>query len=120
VQDVLFGCADGLSGFGQAIEAAFPQAMHQTCVVHLLLSALRFVSWPDRRRVSAALREVYPAEDEQAPDVALGGGGVSHTAPRVPFHGARMSDYRTQSRLQTQAMAVSSAERTLLAVEPQR
>lgn len=73
VQDVLFVCADGLSGFGQAIEAAFPQAVHQTCVVHLLRSALRFVSWSDRRRVSAALRDVYTAENEQAAEVALEG-----------------------------------------------
>ncbi len=45
VHDVLFICADGLTGLGQAIEAAFPKAVHQTCVVHLIRSALRFVSW---------------------------------------------------------------------------
>jgi putative transposase len=71
VQDILFVCADGLAGFGQAIEAAFPKAVHQTCVVHLIRSALRFVSWTDRRHITKALRSVYGAENEQAAELAL-------------------------------------------------
>lgn len=71
VEDILFVCADGLSGFGKAIEAAFPRAVHQTCVVHLIRSALRFVGWGDRKLVSAALRPVYNAENEQAAELAL-------------------------------------------------
>jgi len=71
VHDILFVCADGLTGLGQAIEAAFPKAVHQTCVVHLIRSALRFVAWSDRKRVSAALRPVYTAESEQAAELAL-------------------------------------------------
>jgi putative transposase len=71
VHDILFICADGLTGLGQAIEAAFPKAVHQTCVVHLVRSALRFVSWSDRKRVSAVLRPVYNAENEQAAELAL-------------------------------------------------
>ncbi len=34
VQDVLVCCVDGLKGFPEAIEAVFPQAWVQTCVVH--------------------------------------------------------------------------------------
>ena len=71
VGDILFICADGPSGLGQAIEAAFPRAVHQTCVVHLIRSALRFVSWSDRKLVSGALRPVYNAESEQAAELAL-------------------------------------------------
>lgn len=71
VHDILFICADGLTGLGQAIEAAFPKAVHQTCVVHLIRSALRFVSWSDRKHISAALRPVYHAENEQAAELAL-------------------------------------------------
>ena len=71
VHDILFVCADGLSGFGQAIEAAFPKAVHQTCVVHLIRSALRFVSWSDRKLVTRALRPIYNAENEQAAELAL-------------------------------------------------
>ena len=71
VQDVLFICADGLTGLGQAIEAAFPQAVHQTCVVHLIRSALRFVSYADRREVAGALKQVYTADTEEAAKAAL-------------------------------------------------
>jgi putative transposase len=71
IRDVLFVCSDGLSGFGQAIEAAFPSAVHQTCVVHLLRAALRFVAWKDRRPVAKALRTVYTAASEQAAAEAL-------------------------------------------------
>ena len=68
---VLFICADGLTGLGQAIEAAFPQAVHQTCVVHLIRSALRFVSYADRREVAGALKQVYTADTEEAAKAAL-------------------------------------------------
>jgi len=71
VHDILFICADGLTGLGQAIDAAFPKAVHQTCVVHMIRSALRFVSWSDRKKISAALRPIYHAENEQAAEFAL-------------------------------------------------
>jgi putative transposase len=71
VHDILFICADGLTGLGQAIDAAFPKAVHQTCVVHMIRSALRFVSWSDRKKISAALRPIYHAENEQAAELAL-------------------------------------------------
>jgi putative transposase len=34
VQDILFVCVDGLTGFVEAIEATFPTATVQTCLVH--------------------------------------------------------------------------------------
>ena len=43
VQDVLVCCVDGLTGFPEAIEAVYPQAWVQTCLVHLVRSSLRFV-----------------------------------------------------------------------------
>ena len=71
VEDILFICADGLTGLAQAIDAAFPKAVHQTCVVHLIRSALRFVGWSDRKAVSATLKPIYHAEKEQATELAL-------------------------------------------------
>jgi putative transposase len=40
VKDVLFVCTDGLTGFPEAIDAVFPQAVNQTCVVHLVRHAI--------------------------------------------------------------------------------
>jgi len=71
VQDILFICADGLTGLDKAIEASFPQAVMQTCIVHMIRSALRFVSWADRKTVAAALKPLYNAENEDAALAAL-------------------------------------------------
>jgi putative transposase len=66
VEDIFFVCGDGLSGLDKAVEAAFPTAVMQTCIVHLIRAALRFVSWADRKDVAAALKPLYTAENEQA------------------------------------------------------
>jgi hypothetical protein len=66
VQDVLIACVDGLTGFPEAIEATFPQTVVQTCVVHLIRAAMRFISYNDRMVVAAALRPIYTAATEAA------------------------------------------------------
>jgi transposase-like protein len=48
VEDVLIAVVDGLKGFPEAIEAAFPRTTVQTCIVHLIRNALEAVSWKDR------------------------------------------------------------------------
>ena len=50
------GECDGLTGLPEAIEATWPQATVQTCVVHLIRASMRFVSYGDRRKVAAALK----------------------------------------------------------------
>ena len=40
---------DGLKGFPDAIRAVFPEALVQTCIVHLLRHSLDFVAWKDRK-----------------------------------------------------------------------
>lgn len=71
VEDIFFVCCDGLSGFPQAIETAFPKAVVQTCIVHMIRAALRFVAWGDRKAVTTALRPVYGADTEEAAKLAL-------------------------------------------------
>ena len=61
VCDVLIACVDGLKGFPEAIEAVFPQAWVQTCIVHLLRQSLRFVPDKQRRKVAQDLRPIYTA-----------------------------------------------------------
>jgi putative transposase len=69
VHDILFVCVDGLTGFVEAIEATFPAATVQTCVVHQVRSSMRFVSYKDRKTVAADLRRIYTAVDaDQAAD----------------------------------------------------
>jgi transposase-like protein len=63
VQDVLFVCTDGLTGFPEAIDAVFPEAVNQTCVVHLVRQSLRYLSWKERKSCAGELRRLYTAAD---------------------------------------------------------
>ncbi len=56
VEDILVMCADGLKGMPESVEAVLPQTIFQTCIIHLILSSMRFVPWKDRRAVCANLR----------------------------------------------------------------
>jgi putative transposase len=61
VRDVLIVCCDGLTGFPEAIAATWPHATVQTCVVHLIRAATRFVNYKDRKAVAAGLKSIYQA-----------------------------------------------------------
>ena len=61
VADILFCCVDGLTGFPEAIDATFPHATVQTCLVHQVRSSMRFVSYKDRKPLAADLRKIYTA-----------------------------------------------------------
>jgi putative transposase len=71
VADVLIACCDGLPGLPEAIEATWPHTVVQTCVVHLIRAANRYVSYNDRKAFSAALKRVYTAADADAAETAL-------------------------------------------------
>ncbi len=61
VKDMLIVCVDGLKGFPQAIEAVFPQAQVQLCIVHLVRASLNYVNWKERKQVAAELKMIYRA-----------------------------------------------------------
>jgi len=71
VKDVLFVCCDGLNGLPDAIEAVWPKAKVQTCVIHLIRSSMKYVSWKDRKKAAAAMRPIYTAVNEAAAKAAL-------------------------------------------------
>ena len=71
VSDILVCCVDGLTGFPEAIEAVFPQAWVQTCIVHQIRNSMRFVTYQDRKQVAAALKPVYRAVNADAAADAL-------------------------------------------------
>ncbi|HET9117242.1 MAG TPA: IS256 family transposase [Pseudonocardiaceae bacterium] len=71
IRDVLIVCCDGLTGFPEAIEATWPQTTVQTCTVHLIRAAMRFVSYADRKAVAAALRPIYTAPTVDAAEFEL-------------------------------------------------
>jgi len=84
IRDVLIVCCDGLTGFPEAIEATWPKSMVQTCVVHLIRAAMRFVSYADRKAVAAMLRPIYTAPDEDAALMALAAFADSSLGKKYP------------------------------------
>jgi transposase-like protein len=66
VQDVCMVVCDGLKGLPEAIEAVWPQAITQTCVVHLLRASFRYAARQDWDALAKALRPVYTAPTEEA------------------------------------------------------
>jgi putative transposase len=84
VRDVLIVCCDGLTGFPEAIEATWPAATVQTCTVHLIRAAMRFVSYQDRKRVAAALRPIYTAPTVEAAETELLAFAESDLGRRYP------------------------------------
>lgn len=71
VQDILILCADGLTGLPDAVGAVFPEAVFQTCIVHMVRSSVRYVGFKERKAVCADLRRVYTAETRGAAELAL-------------------------------------------------
>lgn len=61
MKDVFIACVDGLKGFPEAIEAVFPQAKVQLCIVHLVRASLNYVNWKERKEVAQDLRMIYHA-----------------------------------------------------------
>lgn len=65
VEDILIVCVDGLSGFPQAIEAVYPGAEVQHCIIHQIRTTTKFVSYKDVKELMADLKRVYTAVTEE-------------------------------------------------------
>ena len=71
VDDVLIVVCDGLNGLPNAIEAVWPQAVIQTCVVHLLRGSFRYASYDNRKKLAASMRPIYTAPSVEAAQEAM-------------------------------------------------
>jgi transposase-like protein len=100
---VLIACCDGLSGFEDAICAAFPATTVQRCVVHLVRNALRPVARRDAAAVAAGLRTIYTAPSEEAALDALAefaSSPLDRRYPQAVSLGGRMGRLHTVPGLQ--------------------
>jgi transposase-like protein len=66
VTDVCIVVCDGLSGLPEAIEATWPRALVQTCVIHLLRNSFRYASRRDWPAIAKDLKPIYTAATEAA------------------------------------------------------
>jgi len=65
VEDIMIVSVDGLTGFGDAINAVFPQAEIQRCIVHQIRYTTKFVSYKDIKSFMKDLKRVYKADTEE-------------------------------------------------------
>ena len=65
VKDILIMCSDGLTGMREAIQASFPDTVHQRCIVHLIRNSVKFVYYKDMKPFCNDLKTIYTAKNEQ-------------------------------------------------------
>lgn len=71
VEDIYIACTDNLTGFSNAIEAVYPRAEIQNCIIHQLRNSSKYVSYKDLKALMADLKAVYAATDEPSAMDAL-------------------------------------------------
>lgn len=71
LNDIFVACIDGLTGFPDAIRAVYENTKVQLCVVHLVRSALRYVSDTDSKAVARDLKKIYNAATLPEAEAAL-------------------------------------------------
>jgi putative transposase len=71
VKDIFIACVDGLKGFPEAIEAVYPKAEVQLCIVHLVRASLNYVNWKQRKEVAADLKRIYQSSTVAQAEVQL-------------------------------------------------
>ena len=65
VEDILIICSDGLTGITEAINATYPNADYQRCIVHQIRNSMKFVPYKDRKELASDLKNVYTASNEE-------------------------------------------------------
>ena len=71
VKDILIACVDGLKGFPDAINTAYPGTQIQLCIVHMVRNSMKYVPWKDYKAVAAGLKKIYQSVTEEEALLAL-------------------------------------------------
>ncbi len=62
LKDIFILCADGLKGLPEAVEATFPKAIFQTCIVHMVRHSLNYVPYTEKKAVAEDLKKIYHSD----------------------------------------------------------
>ena len=71
VEDILIACVDGLKGFPESIQAAFPHTEVQLCIVHQIRNSIRLVASKNQKSFMKDLKTVYQAETKDLAEYNL-------------------------------------------------
>ena len=66
VEDVFFVVCDGLKGLPDSVGAVFPEAIVQTCVIHLIRNTFKYASKKYWGQIAADLKPIYRAPSREA------------------------------------------------------
>ena len=71
VQDIFIACVDGLKGLPEAINAVFPKAEVQLCIIHLIRNSFKYVASKYTKEFVRDLKSIYRAETEKKAEDSL-------------------------------------------------
>ncbi|MFD0786630.1 IS256 family transposase, partial [Micromonospora azadirachtae] len=71
IRDVLFVVCDGLKGLPDTVEAVWPLAIVQTCIIHLIRNTFRLTSRADGDAIKRDIKLIYTAPNAEAALAAL-------------------------------------------------
>jgi putative transposase len=71
VKDVFFVVCDGLKGLPEVVGNVWPQAIVQTCVIHLIRNTFRLASRKDWDALKRGIKPIYTAVNAEAARAAL-------------------------------------------------
>jgi transposase-like protein len=72
VRDTFFVVCDGLKGLPEVVGNVWPQAIVQTCIIHLIRNTFRLTSKKDWDAIKRAIRPIYTAVNADTAKAALG------------------------------------------------
>ena len=59
VKDILFLCTDGVTGFKEILEQAYPKTIHQRCIVHIIRNMTPCVPKKEMKQLCDDLKYIY-------------------------------------------------------------
>ena len=62
VEDILFLCTDGVSGFKEILEQAYPKTIHQRCIVHIIRNMIPCVTRKEMKELCDNLKSIYKSD----------------------------------------------------------
>ena len=65
VKDIIFLCTDGVSGFKEILEQAYPKTIHQRCIVHIVRNMCKCVPNKEREELCKDLKSIYKANTKE-------------------------------------------------------
>lgn len=71
VHDIFIACVDGLKGMPEAINAVFPEAEIQLCIIHMIRNSFKYVSSKNSKEFVSDLKLIYRAETEEMAEEGL-------------------------------------------------